>query len=885
MTINVYLAHDPDTSVETYDIKHHTIGEFFDSQNADRDRLYKYPPHVEKNGEIVKPEEYDTVLISKYDDVKIYLPPNGGVFKALGSLLGGALGFVFGWLLPSSKSPSRRDTPQGKQLNQAMGTAIQSRHGEVVPEIAGRHKRYPDYLTPPRRYFASPREQRLEFLACVGVGRYQINDADVKVGDTPISSLGADGSYQIFEPNTNLSGVATHQHWCTVDEVGGTSSGTAGLELSTEPANRANSDPASYTFNGLTITRSDGHFPSGWGNGTLVSINYPRQYVAADTTLTGFFGHSGTNVGSYFGDDWNTEVRESQGGGYYTLSFWRMKTVEGSGDQPDYEIKRYLQFNPGTYTYDFAPNVKWTIASNDEGSITLLDEGRFFENGVSISSSISFEGGSVYGEWTSEFVVTPGNEVTSTLELDFFFPGGLAYIEDDGRLSSRSVQIEFQYRYLSNNNTFSVFRTYNQSSLDQIGFTERINIAQGAVTCRVRRIGSSSTSTQVHDTVHWYGLKCRLPTRTRYPNWTTISIQLRSGGRIAAQSENKINVIATRILPTLQSNGSWSAPQPTRDISAAVKYIADTIGYNDSDIDMDELLRLHSIWKSRNETLDYVFSETTVKKALDLALGAGMAELTVADGKIRPVRDDVRTTFESGHGYSPQNMTKALVRTFSTRAPDDPDGVEVEFINADTWQSDTVLCRLPGDQGFKLEKIKVEGVTDRTRAYRIGMRYRSSLRYNRWEYNFNTELDAMNSQYLSYVPLLSDMPGYGKAVLLTHIEQIGSRARMRVNEPLELEEGENHVVAYRRTDGTVAGPYPVEGGSEFEILADIPKPWPVVTLKHELPHVYFGTSKRWCFPALITNIKPSANGESVAVQARNYDARTYAFDDSYPSEE
>lgn len=883
MTIKVYQSLLTVAPIEEHEWSG-TFADWLASKGVDYQSWEEQPIALIVNGEQISVTEWPTLLLAADDDIEVRPYQHGGVFKALGSIIGAVFGLVFGWLLPSKKSAGQYDAPQGKRLEVAQATANTARLGEAVPELAGRFRRYPDYLTPPRRYFTNPREQWLEFLACVGPGAYQINSDDVKVGDTPISSLGADGSYQIFEPNANLAGVATHEHWHTVEEVGGTSSGTAGLELSTEYANRTNSDPASYTFNGLTITRSDGSFPSGWGNGTQVSIKYPRPYVATNATLTGFFGHSGTNVASYFGGDWNVEVVTNQGGGYYTLAFWRMETVEGGGEQPDREVKRYLQFTPGTHTYDFAPTARWTIVSNDEGSITLLDGGRFFEANVTLSTSIKFEGGTVYGEWTSEFVVTPGNEVTGTIELDFFFPGGLAYIEDDGALSNRSVQIELQYRYLSNNNTVNAFRTYNQRTLDQIGFTERINIAQGAVACRVRRIGSSSTSTQIHDTVHWYGLKCRLPTRTRYPDWTTISVQLRSGGRLAAQSENKINVAATRILPMLQSNGTWSAPQPTRDISAFVRYIAHSIGYTDADIDMPELLRLHNTWKSRGETVDHVFDLTTVKSALQVVLGAGMSELTIANGLIRPVRDDIRTQFESG--YSPQNMTKPLVRSFKSRRHDDADGVEVEYIDADTWTSQTVICSLPGSQRLKLEKLKLNGVTDRTRAWRIGMRRMRQIVYQNWEYSFETELDALNSEYLSYVPLLDDLPGYGQSALLTNVDVAGSNVILTVSEEIQWQDGQSHVVAYRRADGTLAGPWSAtQGHDEYTIIASIPAAdRPTVSLKMELPHVYIGTTERWSFPALITEISPRGT-DSVSVSAVNYDARIYADDNNQPPTE
>src|SRR5690606_16791518 len=121
-------------------------------------------------------------------------------------------------------------------------------------------------------------------------------------------------------------------------------------------------------------------------------------------------------------------------------------------------------------------------------------------------------------------------------------------------------------------------------------------------------------------------------------------------------------------------------------------------------------------------------------------------------------------TFEQP--YTPQNMTGPLVRQFSARKPDDFDGVDVEYTDGITWQKETVQCRLPGDLGLRVEKIKVEGVTDKTRAWRIGMRQRMIQKYRRWGYRFSTEMDALNSRYLSYVPLQDDVPGYGQSALM-----------------------------------------------------------------------------------------------------------------------
>lgn len=888
MTINVYPSITPCEAIESHEHEG-TFTEWLDSLEIDYRAWEQQPIALIVNELEVPYEKWSTLQLKSTDNVQVRPLPNGGVFKAVGGIIGKVFNLAFGWLLPKNKGGGRYDTPQGRKLEAASAVANIAKLGEAVPELAGRFRRFPEYLTPPRRYFASPREQMLEFLACVGPGHYQINDTDVKVGDTPISSLGKDGAYQLFKPGVDLSGISTHEHWYTVSEVGGTSSGSAGLELSTEIVNRENKQPTTYTFTANTIIRSEGVYPSGWGNGTIVNVEYPQWYEVKIVTvpatvmelsyqineITGYFGHLvlKLNGGIKLGTLDNLKSLKVSGlvsndDGTHTI---RLHDMEG---KPVNDIP--LSANQ---SFIFGADVGREIINLSDSSITVSPAG--FKAESTASARVISKGGSIYGEWTSEFVVTPSNETTDSLEVDFFLPNGLSYIEDNGEVSERSVSIEFQYRDLSSGTRVIVQRVYTGRTTDQIGFTERIIIPRCRVACRARRVGAQSTSTQAQDKIHWLGLKCRLPTKTSYSNWTTISVKLRSGGKIAAQSENKINLIATRILPTLQSNGTWGAPQATRDISAFVRYIAHSIGYTDADIDMVELQRLHNTWKERGDTVDHVFDLTTVKSALSLVLAAGMSELTIANGLIRPVRDEPRSQFEAG--YSPHNMTKPLRRSFKSRRHDDADGVEVEYIDAESWTQQTVICSLPGSQRLKLEKLSLKGVTDRTRAWRIGMRRARQIKYQNWEYGFETEMDALNSEYLSYVPLIDDMPGYGQSALLTHIESVGSNVILTVSEPIAWEEGQSHVVAYRKADGTLAGPWTaMRGIDEYSIIALIPVAQrPVVSLKMELPHVYIGTTERWSFPALITEIAPRGM-ESVSVSAVNYSPHIYLDDDNTP---
>src|SRR5690625_7511781 len=91
---------------------------------------------------------------------------------------------------------------------------------------------------------------------------------------------------------------------------------------------------------------------------------------------------------------------------------------------------------------------------------------------------------------------------------------------------------------------------------------------------------------------------------------------------------------------------------------------------------MQELARLSAnVWQPRGEYFDYVFDETNVKEAIDTALRAGMSEFSLENGKIRPVRDDVRKVWEQG--YSTQNMVKPLRRSAVPHKNDDHYVLEV----------------------------------------------------------------------------------------------------------------------------------------------------------------------------------------------------------------
>ncbi|WP_244234100.1 host specificity factor TipJ family phage tail protein, partial [Pseudomonas aeruginosa] len=289
--------------------------------------------------------------------------------------------------------------------------------------------------------------------------------------------------------------------------------------------------------------------------------------------------------------------------------------------------------------------------------------------------------------------------------------------------------------------------------------------------------------------------------------------------------------------------------------------------------------RLDAIWKSRGDKFDMIYDSTsiTVKQILQEALAAGFSELTIKRGVISAARDEPRTLY--GHMYTPQNMTQALKIGKSAPSEDDYDGVDVEFTNSNGWIEDTIQCRLPEDVGRKVEKIKAAGITDRNRAYRYGMRRRMVQKYRRTNYTFSTELDALNSEYWDYVALADDVPGFGQSSLLLSAINTGSNWLLKSSEPFDWSAPGPYVVAIRRPDGTLSGPYSASRFDEYHLVVPALDFTPDTSWDIEPPHLLFGTSTRFAYPALISSIDPDGFS-GASVQAVNYDSRVYTYDNA-----
>lgn len=909
--IEIYPSILPGEPIERHDVQGITLHQWLSEQVPGYRPGEPQPISATVNGAVVPPGQWPELMIAPGRVVQLRVQPKEAVTWAIvAAVVSLAAQFVF---KPKMPNTNRVQGNRGENISLANAEGNQPKLGSVIPEPAGRSRLYPDYLSQPRRYFVDWNTQAIELLLCVGKGEYEEVAESLRLGETPFSALGNDIDYQIFGPGETVTGHPAHANWYNAPEVGGTSS-SSGLRLTGgQPDERqyigagtlGGSSLAAITVNPLwepgmlaelswlqPVTSSDGGTSS---SSTEVVVGFDETtgdpiYGSIGSSsplpdiLTGDFAHlaegvtvliSSTNFlnGRYVVTSLSAEkdqitLATTDG---VPLTNLQLGNYQLRIDKADtrYQI---LTIPSGT-ALTLARVLADGGADPDWGALPALA-------GASVNLLVNKDG--FVGPWLGPFLACPEGETTNVIEWDLLAPGGLGWIEDSGAVSQRQVDFVLEARPLGGVSWYQYSGYIYGNVRDQVGVTYQWTLPfTGVPEVRLRRLSAEDTRTQAMDKVEWYGLRSKLPHKTSYPGVTVIAMTLTGSDTIAAQTENQVSCTPTRKLP-VRSGGAWTAPTPTRDIAPWVAYIAKSIGYTDAELDLAELDRLHAIWQPRGDTFDFaVAEETTVRDAINAALGAGFAELTIDHGRIRPARDEPRSEWEEM--YSPENMTSPLRRTFEARQPDDPDGVDVEYIDGNSWTKATVECRLPGDEGRKVEKITVDGVIDRTRAWRIGMRLRRTQRYRRWKYNFSTELDALNSRYLSYCPLADDVPGYGQSAWIKTVDDAGGGvARLRVSEPLQWQDGASHVLAWRNPDGSTTGPYPAApGADDFEVLVTAPLPWPELDDGREPPHLLFGTSERWSYPALITRINPQGM-ETVQVEGENYDSRVYEDDDNVP---
>ncbi|WP_226649675.1 hypothetical protein, partial [Microbulbifer variabilis] len=407
------------------------------------------------NGKELPPKHWASYLIQPGDQFELVVEAKGyaAIVMAVVAVAAAAAAMYFANQIPDNYNQS---TPDGSTIYNPNAQGNQARLMGVVPEIAGRHKVFPDLLCQPRREYIG-NDQYLYLMMAVGVGEYEVDPEEIFIGNTPVSRYFGDIDYSLFGPGESVASHEAYRNVYTSPEVG-SSGGQTGLELEGSLSSSGSSfSRTRWSMAGHTLSCYEYDAESGG------YISWPFLYAVNEIiTISGSAGNDG---------DYRVVSKDS--GNSAT-----MEKVDGNGD----------------------PDTTWTGFANSQ------------HEAITISSTDPSAGG-----YSGPFFACPANELTDTIWLDFFLPQGLGRLKDNGDFETRSVTIEIEYRAEGSSSWTTISHTFSGATNDQIGFTKKINLSSRMrPEVRAKRTTPGTDDTRVYDKVQWTALKAELDSASHY---------------------------------------------------------------------------------------------------------------------------------------------------------------------------------------------------------------------------------------------------------------------------------------------------------------------------------------------------------------------------------
>ncbi len=481
--------------------------------------------------------------------------------------------------------------------------------------------------------------------------------------------------------------------------------------------------------------------------------------------------------------------------------------------------------------------------------------------------------------WLGPFLVCPENETVDMFEVNFSFPNGICGFDSKGKKRLRHVEWEIQYRvYGSGSGWVSHQGEYALKNINGLGFTERIMLSSpGLVEVRCRR-RNEQDSNNARDSMYWQALRGRLLTRpSSYPGVSLMAVTVETGGKLAAQSDRRVNVVATR------SYDSGTA----RTISGALLHVGSSLGL---EMDVDTINALESAyWTPRGENFDFATGDSiSALEMLQMIASAGKSRFLLSDGLATVNREGIKPWTGI---ITPHEMVEELQSGFTVPSDDDFDGVDVTYINGVTWAEETVKCRTPDNPTpVKIENYKLDGVLNQDHAYQIGMRRLMKYLQQRVTYQTTTELDALCYNTGDRIVLTDDIPGNNTiSCLVEAMTTAGGVTTFTVTEPLDWS-FENPRALIRYQDGSASGLMVASRVGDYQLsvphLSDFDDPLKIDQTSPAIEPVrlVFCGSTRHVYDAIVEEIAPQSDG-TCQVTAKEYRASFYDYDNaSYPGD-
>jgi hypothetical protein len=482
------------------------------------------------------------------------------------------------------------------------------------------------------------------------------------------------------------------------------------------------------------------------------------------------------------------------------------------------------------------------------------------------------------------FVANGIGTLTELLQIDLSFPQGLYYTNTDGSFGTHTINVTIEYREIDaagvpvgigSWQTFELF-TRTLSTQTPQRFTLQKAVPAGRYAVRAYRTNNKDFDARAVNVARWDALRAVLPSTRNYGDVTLLAVKARATNNLSGAAASKINLYATRKLPVWDGT-AWTLKATRSIVWAFVDIFRSQYGgrLTDEYFDLDALLELDAVYSARGEWFDYVFDQqTTAWDAARLVARVGRAVPMLSGSLVTMIRDAPQVAAMAV--FTPANIVEGSFRwNVKLAGFQANDGVEVTYVDAETWKPETLLCLIGDDVGDDPEKIELRGCTGRNHAYQLGLYLRGTRKYQKENVQITTGLEGHIPTYGDLAKVSHDLPRWGTSGLILDI----SLNRVTLSEPVIFEVGTAYVLLIRLRDGTASGPWNVTPGDHArEVLLASPLDHPpAMSDRMELPLFAFGAVGLESKRLTVVHLAPG-EGETVDVGFVNYAPEIYEFD-------
>ncbi|MBD4206806.1 hypothetical protein GUH47_12560, partial [Xanthomonas citri pv. citri] len=497
-------------------------------------------------------------------------------------------------------------------------------------------------------------------------------------------------------------------------------------------------------------------------------------------------------------------------------------------------------------------------------------------------------------------VSNPGVQV-NYIGIDLYLPGGAYYMNDKGRFETSRVNVQFEYQAINDagvpsGNWMPLFsKEYAFATNTPQSISEKIEVPLGRYQVRGYRTTAGPADNREINVIQWAVMRGYAPSVRQYGDVTLLAMIIKATNNINQQTARRVNVIGTRKLPVWDPVNGWSVnPVATTNPAWAAADILRNTTYGrrlpTSRINIQELYRLSQVYQTRGDEFNGVFDTTSqLWDALTKVLRVGRTVPINYAGLIDFVRNEPKTV--PTYMFQPQNMVENSFSTeYAFAEPGStPNYVQVEYINRETWVSETVDCVLPGVAPTIPAKVQLMGVTSRAQAWREGMSLAAANRDQRRQISFSTGFEGYLPRFGDLVQISHDVPqwGYSGEVLGLNAgpdsEEYGLQGELTTTEELVFVPGLTHQIAFKKRDGSPHGPFnvvPHPSGlyNKAVVQATVAQLQQIYIsdgFREELTQYQFGPTERRGLRAIALSATPDSDGK-VLLTFTNYAESVHA---------